>query len=61
MDRVLAEVGHNFVNFSLVARREAEQRSELARVPDVVATAPELDADIADLAGLLRLGEQIWS
>jgi anion-transporting ArsA/GET3 family ATPase len=61
VERVLAEVGHNFVNFSLVARREAEQRSELARAPDVVATAPELDADIADLAGLLRLGEQIWN
>jgi anion-transporting ArsA/GET3 family ATPase len=61
VERVLAEVGHNFVNFSLVARREAEQRNELARAPDVVATAPELDADIADLAGLLRLGEQIWN
>ncbi len=61
VERVLAEVGHNFVNFSLVARREAEQRSELAKVPDVIATAPELDADIADLAGLLRLGEQIWN
>ncbi|MDQ2724690.1 MAG: AAA family ATPase [Actinomycetota bacterium] len=61
VERVLAEIGHNFVNFSLVARREAEQRNELAKVPDVVATAPELDADIADLAGLLRLGEQIWN
>lgn len=61
VERVLAEVGHNFVNFSLVARREAEQRSELAKVPDVIATAPELDADIADLGGLLRLGEQIWN
>ncbi|MDQ6784285.1 MAG: AAA family ATPase [Actinomycetota bacterium] len=61
VERVLGEIGHNFVNFSLVARREAEQRSELAKVPDVVATAPELDADIANLAGLLRLGEQIWN
>ncbi|MDQ2726362.1 MAG: AAA family ATPase [Actinomycetota bacterium] len=61
VERVLSEVGHNFVNFSLVARREAEQRSELAKVPDVVATAPELEADIADLGGLLRLGEKIWN
>ncbi|MDQ6840737.1 MAG: AAA family ATPase [Actinomycetota bacterium] len=60
VERVLAEIGHNFVNFSLVARREAEQRAELAQAPDVVATAAELDSDIADLAGLLRLGEQIW-
>jgi len=27
----------------------------------VVATAPELDRDIADLRGLLRLGEQVWN
>lgn len=60
VERVLAEMGHNFVNFSLVARREAEERNELAKIPDVVATAPELDSDIADLGGLLRLGEQIW-
>jgi hypothetical protein len=25
-----------------------------------VATVPYFDADIADLSGLLRLGEQIW-
>ena len=29
--------------------------------PDVVATVPEFDADIHDLAGLLRLGERIWA
>ena len=61
VERVLAEIGHNFVNFSLVARREAEERGELGRIPDVVAAAPELDTDIADLGGLLRLGEQIWN
>jgi len=61
VERVLSEVGHNFVNLSLVARREAEQQGELAKVPDVVATAPELDRDIADLRGLLRLGEQVWN
>ena len=60
LGRVLAEIGENFRNFAVVARREAEQRQELASRPDVVATAPEFDADIYDLAGLLRLGERIW-
>jgi anion-transporting ArsA/GET3 family ATPase len=59
--RVLYEIGANFRNFSVVARRESAQRRELSIRPDVVATAPEFDADIHDLSGLLRLGAQIWS
>ncbi|MBO0693277.1 MAG: ArsA family ATPase, partial [Acidimicrobiaceae bacterium] len=59
--RVLGEVATNFVNFSVVARREAEDRRRLRGVPPVVATAPELAEDIRDLAGLLRLGRQIWA
>ena len=59
--RVLFEVGSNFRNFNVVARREAAQRHDLSVRPDVVATAPEFDADIHDLQGLLRLGAQIWT
>ena len=59
--RVLAEVGENFRNFAVVARREAKQRQELAGRSDVVAVARELDTDINDMGGLLRLGEQIWN
>ena len=59
--RVLTEVGDNYRNFRVVAKAEAEQRRDLATIPDVVVTAPELDADIHDLAGLLRLGALIWS
>jgi anion-transporting ArsA/GET3 family ATPase len=58
--RVLSEVGESFLNFQLVATREAEQRAELAAVPDVVATVPYADHDITDLAGLLELGEALW-
>ena len=58
--RVLQEVGESYLNYRVVASREAEQRAELARVPDLVATAPFFDSDIFDLAGLLRLGETIW-
>lgn len=61
LGRVLAEVGENFRNFAVVARREAAQRNELATRPDVVVSVPEFDSDIHDLPGLLRLGERIWS
>jgi anion-transporting ArsA/GET3 family ATPase len=59
--RVLREVGENFRNFAVVARREAAQRRDLQARPEVVvATVPEFDSDICDVASLLRLGEQIW-
>jgi len=58
--RVLQEVADSFLNFGVVARREAEQQAELGSSPEVLATVPFFDADIFDMAGLLRLGEQIW-
>jgi anion-transporting ArsA/GET3 family ATPase len=58
--RVLAEVAESFLNFQMIARREAEEQAELGARPDVVATVPFFDTDIYDLSGLLRLGEQIW-
>jgi anion-transporting ArsA/GET3 family ATPase len=61
LERVLREIGDSFLKYRVVATREAEQRAELAHVPDVVATAPFFDSDIFDLAGLLKLGRQIWT
>jgi anion-transporting ArsA/GET3 family ATPase len=58
--RVLDEVGESFLNFQVVAKREAEQRSELARRAGVVATVPYADHDVTDLAGLLELGDHLW-
>ncbi len=58
--RVLATVGESFLNYQVVAKREAEQRAGLARSPDVVAAVPYFDADIADLTGLFALGDKIW-
>jgi anion-transporting ArsA/GET3 family ATPase len=60
LSRVLRTIGESFLNYQVVAKREAEQKASLARSPDVVATVPYFDRDIADLGGLLRLGEQIW-
>jgi anion-transporting ArsA/GET3 family ATPase len=58
--RVLAEVADSYLNFQLVARREMEERATLAAMPDVLASVPYFETDIYDLAGLVRLGEQIW-
>ncbi|MCX7621993.1 MAG: AAA family ATPase [Acidimicrobiales bacterium] len=58
--RVLREIGDSFLNYRVVATREAEQRREFARVPEIVATAPFFENDIFDLGGLLRLGAAIW-
>ena len=57
---MLETVGESFLNYQVVAKREAEQRASLARSPDVVAAVPYFDADIHDLAGLLQLGDKIW-
>jgi anion-transporting ArsA/GET3 family ATPase len=60
VSRVLREVGESFLNYRVIATQEAEQRAELSRKPELVASVPYFDTDIHDLAGLLRLGEQIW-
>jgi anion-transporting ArsA/GET3 family ATPase len=58
--RVLCEVAESFHNFQVVAKREAEQRAELARAPDVTVAVPYLDEDVHDLAGLVRVGQRLW-
>lgn len=58
--RVLAEVSDSFRNFQVVAKREAEQRAELAVAPEVTVAVPYFDADIHDLAGLVALGDRLW-
>jgi anion-transporting ArsA/GET3 family ATPase len=58
--RVIVEVAESFLNFSVVARREAEQMAELRGAPDVLVTVPFFDADIYDMGGLLQLGAQVW-
>jgi anion-transporting ArsA/GET3 family ATPase len=60
VERVLHEIGASFLNFQVVAQREAEQRTELGATAEVVATVPYFDTDIYDIAGLVRLGSTIW-
>ena len=39
---------------------EMDLDAVLARKPEIVASVPYFESDIFDLAGLLRLGDQIW-
>ena len=59
--RVLRELGESFLNYQVVAAREAEQRAELGAAAEVVVTVPYFDSDIFDLTGLVQLGQRIWS
>jgi anion-transporting ArsA/GET3 family ATPase len=59
--RVLQTVGESFLNFELVAKREAELRAELSRVPDCVLRVPYFESDIHDLSGLARLSEYLFA
>ncbi len=58
--RVLREVADTFLDFQVVAKREAELRKDLADHTDVLATVPYLADDIGDLQGLLEMGSHIW-
>ncbi len=60
VERVLREIGESYLNYRVVATREAEQRREFAQVPDIVASAPFFESDIFDIVGLFRLGRAIW-
>ncbi|MGH9178465.1 MAG: ArsA family ATPase [Acidimicrobiales bacterium] len=59
--RVLTEVAESFLRFQVVAQREAEQRAELSVATDVVVPVPYLETDVGDMAGLLRIGENVWA
>jgi len=59
VQRVLCEVADAFLNYQVVAQREAEQKAELAPRSEVLVTVPAFDQDIHDLAGLLQLGEAL--
>ena len=60
VERVLREIGSSFLDYRVVATREAETRAGLTRSPESVIAVPYFESDIYDLAGLLRLGEQAW-
>ena len=58
--RVLCEVAESFLNYRVVASREAEEAARLGTRAEVVATVPYLADDIHDLDGLLTVGRHLW-
>lgn len=61
VERVLTEVAESFVNYRVVATREAEEAAVLGARPQLVATVAYLESDVHDLGGLLDLGERLWT
>jgi anion-transporting ArsA/GET3 family ATPase len=61
LERVLSEIGQSYLDYRLVAQREAEQQAELGTVPETLVSVPFFDTDVYDLAGLLRLGARLWN
>ena len=59
--RVLRTVGESYANFSVVAKREAELRAELARVPDVVVRIPGFEHDISDVESLVAICDALFA
>jgi anion-transporting ArsA/GET3 family ATPase len=63
--RVLRTLADSFRNYAVVARREAELRTELTRLappgPEVVVTVPAFPADIDDARALARIGEALFA
>jgi anion-transporting ArsA/GET3 family ATPase len=60
VERVLVEIGRSYMDYRVVAQREAEQRNELATRPEVLVSVPYFETDITDVAGLVRLGTRLW-
>jgi anion-transporting ArsA/GET3 family ATPase len=58
--RVLRTIGESFKNFAVVAKREAELKTELSAVPDVVVNVPNFEIDIYDVSGLARIGDCLF-
>jgi anion-transporting ArsA/GET3 family ATPase len=59
LTRLVADVAGSFHNYAVAATREAEQRAELARAPEIV-SVPQLGGELTDLAGVLDLGQYLW-
>jgi hypothetical protein len=52
---VLTELGERFDDVAIVAKREAERRSELAELASLLVAVPMLDRDVNDLTDLVEM------
>ena len=60
MEGVLREVAESYLNYRVVAAREAEQLAELAVHSNLVVTVPALERDVTSLADIIEVGTSLW-
>ena len=60
MQGVLREIAESYLNYHVVAAREAEQLAELTVASELVVRVPALERDISSLADVLEVGRHIW-
>ena len=58
--RVLRAAATTYGEYSALAEREEQRRDELTAMPGVVAIVPVLEDDVHDLAGLHRIGKELF-
>ncbi len=58
--QVFTTMGQSFIDYAMLAAREAELAARLAPLAERRAVVPQLDHDIADLGHLLELGRALW-
>ena len=60
MAGVIREVAESYLNYRLVASREAEQLAELHAPAELTVGVPALQHDVASLADVLEVGHYLW-
>ena len=61
MARVLEEIGESFLDYGIAAARQKDLRSDLAEIPQTVASVPYLATDVVDISGLAAVAESLRS
>ncbi|MGH9022932.1 MAG: ArsA-related P-loop ATPase, partial [Acidimicrobiia bacterium] len=58
--RLLATIAESFLNFEVVAKREADLRAQLSGQPELTVRVPCFEADIHDLEGIARASSWLF-
>lgn len=61
LSHVVEAAGQTFIDYSMLAAREAELAVRLSRLAELTVFVPHLDHDVCELAHLLELGGATWS
>ena len=59
MARVLEEIGESFLDYGIAAARQQDLRTDLAEIPQTMATVPYLAGDVVDIGGLAQVASEL--